>query len=172
MFAINDCVFYSTTGVCRITDIRFESFRGSEAQEYYVLKPFFKSNSITYISTADDELLAKIRPILTKDEIYSLIMGMPDAEEIWISDDRERDRAFGTKVRTGDSHDLVQLIKSLYLEKDRKKEQGKKLNTSDFRIMTTAEKLLHEEFAVVLEINVDEVVPFIQARISGLSQSA
>ena len=41
------------------------------------------------------------------------------------------------------------------MEKLRKKEEGKKLNSGDEKIMNEAEKLLHEEFALVLNIKVD-----------------
>ncbi len=167
MFNINDSVVYNTIGVCKIVDIRTEKFRSAEEQEYYVLKPFFDSNSITYVSTTDEELVAKIRPILTRDEINSLIQGMPEEESIWISDDRERDREYSVKLHSGDCHELVKLIKTLYLEKDRKKGTGKRLNATDTKIMTTAEKLLYDEFAIVLGIKPAEVVSFIQAHIPG-----
>jgi len=165
MFKAGECIVYSTIGVCRIVDIRFEKFRGSEAQEYYVLKPYFDSNSITYVSTSDEELLAKMRPVLTREAIDDLIRNMPHEESIWISDDRERDREYSVKVRSGDSRELVKLIRTLYLEKERKKGTGKRLNSTDLRIMTAAEKLLHEEFAVVLGIEPKDVVPHILAQL-------
>ncbi len=166
MFAMNDCVFYDTTGVCRIVDIRTERLGGSEAQEYYVLKPIYNQNSITYVCTSDADLLAKMRPILTKEEVHALIQAMPTEEEIWIRDDRDRDREYGARLRTGDSHELMKIIKTLYLEKERKKGTGKRLTTMDTRIMATAEKLLHEEFALVLDIDPKDVVPFISSHLS------
>jgi RNA polymerase-interacting CarD/CdnL/TRCF family regulator len=60
----------------------------------------------------------------------------------------------------------VKLIRTLYLEKERKKGTGKRLNSTDVKIMTAAEKLLHEEFAVVLGIEPKDVVPHILAQLS------
>lgn len=52
-----------------------------------------------------------------------------------------------TKIlKSGDNKQLVKLIRTLYLEKV----EVKKLYVNDEKIMTDAEKLLHEEFALVL----------------------
>ena len=47
------------------------------------------------------------------------------------------------------------------LLKEKKKIEGKKLYVGDEKIMSEAQRLLHEEFALVLNIKVDEVLPFI-----------
>ncbi len=168
MFAINDFVFYGTTGVCQIVDFRTEKIGSSKAQEYYVLKPVFTPGSTLYVCASDDELVSHMRPTLTKEAVYSLIDTMPTEEEIWICDDRDRDREYGAKIRSGDCHEFIKIIKALYLERERKKETGKRLNAMDARLMATAEKLLHEEFAFVLGIDPKEIVSFIQSRISNL----
>lgn len=171
MFAINDCVFYSTTGVCRIVDIRTERIGGSKAQEFYILKPFYNPSSTLYVCTSDADLLLHMRPTLTKEEVYCLIDTMPAEEEIWICDDRERDRAFGAKIRSGDCHEFIKIIKTLYLERERKKETGKRLNALDAKLMASAEKLLHEELAYVLEIAPKDVVSYIKTRISNTERA-
>lgn len=164
MFSIDDYVFYSTHGVCQITDIKSETFGDSGAQEYYVLKPLH-TNTLAYVSMTNEALLAKIRPIMTKAEIYSLIQEMPNEEIVWLENNRERNDVFSAKLRTGDSHELVRLIKTIYFEKNQKKEAGKKISATDARIMNAAEKLLYEEFAFVLGMAPEEVLPFIQEQI-------
>jgi CarD family transcriptional regulator len=42
----------------------------------------------------------------------------------------------------------------------------KKLTKSDEDIMSTAERQLYEEFAIVLDISPDEIVPFIFQRLA------
>ena len=49
----------------------------------------------------------------------------------------------------------------------KKTAEGKKLMKADEEIMKAAEKSLHEEFAVVLDISLDEVPPFILKHISS-----
>lgn len=72
-----------------------------------------------------------------------------------------------TKIlKSGDNKQLVKLIRTLYLEKV----EVKKLYVNDEKIMTDAEKLLHEEFALVLDIKVDEVLPFILGKLEVLQK--
>ena len=42
---------------------------------------------------------------------------------------------------------------------------GKRLTYADARVMDAAERLLHEEFAFVLGMQIDEVVSFIEAQL-------
>jgi len=160
MFSVNDHIFYSTTGVCRITGIKREKFGNIDEQDYYILQPIY-SKSITYVSTTNETQLAKMRPVMTRDEIYSLINNMPNEENIWLQNIHDRNDVFSEKLRTGNSNELVKLIKTLFLEGNKKRGKGKTLNINDIKILTTAEKLLHEEIAFVLGIEPDRVLAFI-----------
>lgn len=172
MFRVGDRVVYGTTGVCRIADIRAESFGGATAQEYYILKPWADARSTIYVSTADTDLLSKMRHLMTKREISSLMKSMADEGAAWISDDRARNDDYSAKIRTGDRREFVKLIRTLYLENEKRKETGRKLSQADTKIMDLAERLLHEEFAAVLGIKVEDVVSFIQERVPARQPAA
>ena len=95
---------------------------------------------------------------------------MPHNESIWIEDINLRKEKYTKILKSGDNKQLVKLIRTLYLEKEKKKVEGKKLYVNDEKIMTNAEKLLHEEFALVLDIKVDEVLPFILGKLEVLQK--
>ena len=63
---------------------------------------------------------------------------------------------------SGDRRELLLLVKSLYKHKQERKAEGKKLWTIDENAMKRAEKLVYEEFATDLNIEAEEVVPFIE----------
>lgn len=107
---------------------------------------------------------------MTINEVYSLINTMPHTESIWIEDINLRKEKYTKILKSGDNKQLVKLIRTLYLEKEKKKVDGKKLYVNDEKIMTDAEKLLHEEFALVLDIKVDEVLPFILGKLEVLQK--
>ena len=107
---------------------------------------------------------------MTINEVYSLINTMPHNESIWIEDINLRKEKYTKILKSGDNKQLVKLIRTLYLEKEKKKVEGKKLYVNDEKIMTNAEKLLHEEFALVLDIKVDEVLPFILGKLEVLQK--
>lgn len=165
MFKVNDCIFYSTIGICRITAIQTTKRGEAEERECYVIKPMADPHSTLFVPTDQEGLAAHMRHLLSKDEIDGLIQNMPMEESIWISNERDRSKEYFAKISSGDIHDLIKIIKTLYQEKGRKKATGKGLNTTDNRIMNTAEKLLHEEFAFVLGIDPKDVAQYIQDRL-------
>lgn len=128
-------------------------------REYYILKPAYDPNSTIYAPI--DNNMINIRRIMTVQEVYNLIKTMPDNETIWIDDINLRKEKYNEILKKGDKVELVKLIRTLYLEKEKKKTEGKKLYVGDEKIMSEAQRLLHEEFALVLNIKVDEVLPFI-----------
>ena len=158
MYKINDYVVYGLTGVCQITDIQKDSI-DDEEKEYYVLTPVFSENMT--IKTPVDNVNAKMRKVITKNEALSLIAAMPDQETAWITDNRERSEAFKTALKTGKSEELVKLVKTIYLEKEEMATIGKKLSKSDEEVLKAAEKQLNEEIAIALEIPLDKVTEYI-----------
>lgn len=159
MFKVNDYVVYSTTGVCKIIDIREEMDPSDNEIEYYILQPVSSSN-MTIKAPVNNHKIS-IRKILTKEAVSALITAIPEIETIWIDDNRQRSEVFKTALKSGKCEEWIKLIKTLYLEKKERSSLGKKLMKSDEDIMKAAEKHLYEEFSVVLGISPDEVATYI-----------
>ncbi|HWR43229.1 CarD family transcriptional regulator [Sporomusa sp.] len=163
MFKVNDYVIYGSTGVCKITDIGRDKYSSDET-EYYILHPVHNNNMT--IKTPVNNPSVLMRPILTKDEVLSLITSMPEKETFLIDNNRERSITFKAALKTHQDEELIRIIKTLYLEKQAKSVVNKKLTKTDEDIMNTAEKQLYEEFAIALNISPDEVLPYILEHIS------
>lgn len=161
MFSINDYVIYGTTGICKIVDIRKKCFGMDTEKTYYILQPVYSNNSTIYVPIDNDSVTKKMQPILTTEEIYDLIKTMPDEKTFWIADDNLRKEKYIEILKTGDRKELIKLIKTLYAHKKERLESGRKFYAADENIMNSAEKILYEEFALVLSIKPEEVVPFI-----------
>ena len=157
MFQVNDVVMRGTSGICKIVDIRKENFRGAP-EMYYVLQPINEKTTI-FCPVESDKL--KIRKLLTREEIDELIGSMPNRENIWIENDTERKDKFNAILKHGDHAELISLLKTLYRKREEKKELGKKFHIADERVMKEAEQLLHGEFAYVLGIGEEQVLPYI-----------
>ncbi len=162
-FKINDTVMYGNCDICKIVDIRNEKFSDNE-QLYYVLKPVYDERSTIYCPV--DSELVKLRKLLTKDEVYELIALMPDTETEWIENDQERKQRFNDLLRNGNHQQLVKLLKTLYYNRELKTREGKKFYAADERVMKEAEKIVHGEIAHVLDISLEEVVPFITGQLA------
>jgi CarD family transcriptional regulator len=162
MYNVNDVVIYAPQCVCRVDDISEHDFSGSPVT-YYVLKPVNDSKNIFYVPTENSSLTDRMRHILSKNDIDSLISLMPDEANIWIDDEHLRKETYSEILRKGDRKDLIKLIKTLY---SRKKNNGyRKLHAADERFLKEAENMLYDEFAYVLDIPRDQVVTYIKQHI-------
>ena len=165
MHKINDMVLYGAEGLCRIADISVQNMHGEDT-EYYVLKPLSESGSTIFVPTGSEVLTAKMKRVMSAEEIYALIRTMPDEAAEWIENENLRKQRYREILAGGDRTALVGMIKAVHFHEEERKKLGKKLHLSDERFMKDAEKLLYEEFAHVLNIRKDEVVPFIMEQIS------
>lgn len=164
MFQVNDTILYGSQSVCTVTEI-CERRIGGQKLRYYVLKPVFDSRSTIYVPCENTGLVGKMRRILSAAEIYTLIDELQDGAVPWIADETERKEAYGEILRSGDRKALAGLIRTLYLHREQQKAAGKKFHTVDEQLLDRAQKLLHEEFAYVLNLRPEDVPPFIAKRI-------
>ena len=160
MFGVGDTVLYGTQGVCKIAGTEQKRIRG-EYVDYLVLRPIYDETSTIFVPKNNETLLAKMRAVLSKEEIYEMIRDMPDEDTIWIEDDNLRKQQYQQIISDGDRRKLVKLIKTLHLHRLSQEEKGRHLHQADEVVLKQAEKLLHDEFALVLNIRPDEVLPFI-----------
>lgn len=165
MFEIGDIVMHGNNGACRISDIRSCSFAGMPARTYYILNPVYDKESTFYVPVDNDKI--RLRKLLAKSDVYDLIKIMPDDGTPWIDNDAERNTAFTDIIRRGDHTELIKLIKTLYNKREEVRDTGRKFHVNDERAMRDAEKMLYEEFALVLNIDPDEVIPYITERLAG-----
>ena len=101
MININDTILYGSEGVCTVVDIVERDF-GGKAMQYYVLKPVYNNSSTIYVPVHNEALTAKMRRILSKEEIYDIIQAMPGEESMWIEDENERKEKYKEILHRGD----------------------------------------------------------------------
>lgn len=164
MFKVNDTIMYGTQGICKIVEITEKDFMGAK-KEYYVLKPINDAGATLFAPKNNAKIEAKMRRILSKEEINELIETMPYEEANWISNENERKEKYKSIIASGDRTELIKMIKALYFQKKKREADGKHLYLSDERFFKEAERILYDEFQYVLKIQRDELMSFIFARI-------
>ncbi len=164
MYSTGDTVVYGTQGVCRIEGTQTKRIRG-EYVEYLVLRPVYDQNSTVFVPKKNEKLMTKMRDVLSAEEIYNIIQELPEKDPIWIEDDNIRKSKYQEMIDEGDRRKIMLIIKTLYRHRIEQEEKGRRLHQADEFILKQAEKLLHDEFALVLEIKPEEVVPFIMKQI-------
>ena len=153
-------VMYGTSGVCRIEGTEKRCFDGKNENEYWKLIPLESENSVYYIpmDTLDD----KVRELATRDEIESFLTTMQNIDPLAISDVHKRREVFGNILRGGNYSELISLIKLLNSEQQQRATTGKKLSMADEKVMHDAEKIMFQEFSVVLDMNMEQVKTYIE----------
>ena len=165
MFQIHDMLLYGSRGVYQIDDICEKTFRGVTKQ-YYVLKSVRHKGSTIYVPADNKALQKKMRRILSPEEIYRLIKAMPYEDSFWIENESQRKETYRKILSDGNRLDLVRMIKALYQHRQELLAKGKKLHSADDQFFREGERLLYEEFALVLHIRPEQVLPFIMEQLN------
>jgi CarD family transcriptional regulator len=164
MYKENDTVMYKAQGLCKITEISEKEFGGNR-RLYYVLKPLNDDKATIFVPADNETTTAKMYPVSSPEEILALIQAMSCEKTIWIEDEIARKSRYQEILSGDDRLELARLAKTLYLHQQTQKNKGKRLHLTDERCLREAEKILHEEIAHVLNIERDQVLPFILGQV-------
>jgi CarD family transcriptional regulator len=162
MYRVNDAVLYGTQGVCKITEISEKNLCGKPT-EYYVLKPVQDDKATIFVPINSEIASMNMHPVMSAEEVYTLIKNMPGADFIWIEEDVIRRNRYQEILTGGDRMELVKLIKTLHQHQQRQRDKGKgkEMPLAEKHMLKEAEKILHGEFAYVLNMKYEQVLPFI-----------
>ena len=157
---IGTYVLYGKTGVCFVK----ERMTMSGAQ-YYVLQPISDSRSSVYIPCGNADLVARMRPLLSHEEIDVLLSDADDVKMAWVDDRGERSMLYRAITVGGDRRELIRLICCLMRKKQERLALGKRLSSMDESALHECVRLVEEEFSMVLDIPRHEVGLYIQERL-------
>ena len=160
-FKKGDLVVYGTSGVCVLEDI-CEMNLGGDTHMYYILKPKSNGGSTVFVPCDNDLLKAKLRYVLTKDEIEAILRGVKNHDIDWIVDRRKRGESFKEIIVGGVKGEMLSMIRCLHQRRYELAKQSKKLSTSDEGFLKTAEKLVSEELGFALGIPANDVGEYIR----------
>ena len=160
MFKVNDIIKYGSNGVCRIVDISTQTFDDKDA-EYYILRPIRAKDSTYFVPVQNETLVSRMHMLLTTEDLYSLIRDIPTCEAEWIDNDKKRMLEYSSVIVSGDRRNIIGVIRALYHRKTLLEKDNKRLHVADERLLKDAERIIHDEFAVVLNIEPSEVSAFI-----------
>lgn len=167
MFEKGEYIVYGMTGVCLVKDIKEMNMDGNSSSDklYYVLEPTAVSGN--RIITPVEGNKNVMRRIMTSEEAYSLIDGIKEISQLWITDDKQREMIYKEALKTCDCREWVGIIKTLYLRKKDRMNRGKRLTEVDERYMKKAKENLYGELSIPLGIPPAKVEEFITARIDA-----
>lgn len=165
MFKTGDTVVHPASGVCRIVDIEEKSFAGGEKRRYYVLKTIYDAvATVIHIPVDGDSI--KLRKLLDIGDIRDIIRTVSVKDALWTDDNSVRKERFQQILKEGDHGRILQMICEIHIKRAERESEGKRIYASDSKILTDAERLIHQEFAHILDIAPDRVGEFILSELN------
>lgn len=160
MFEAGEYIVYGNTGVCKVGEVTKMTAPGTEEDRlYYTLEPVYDKGCRLFTPIDNQKVI--MRPVLTKSEAEELIARMKEIDTLWVSDEKHREQIYKEAIRTGNCEEWVKIIKTLYLRKQSRLAEGKKVTSSDAKYLHLAEESLYGELSVVMGIPKEEMEAFI-----------
>ena len=155
MLKVGEMVVYAATGLCEVIDIETKKI-GKISKDYYVLKPSASSTATVFIPTDNENLLKKVRRVLSKTEITELINEVKNTNPQWIEDDNDRKNKFKEIVSMGNRKDCLTVLRAIKYHQAELHDSGKRLHIADEIVMKDIIKIVCSEMAFVLNISIED----------------
>lgn len=165
MFQVGDYVVYGTTGVCLVLDVGMMDLSESTRDRlYYTLSPLGDRDGKIYTPVDNQKVI--LRSVLTKGQAEELIDDIRNIGTLWVKDEKRREEIYKEVLRKCDCREWVKIIKTLYLRRQSRLAEGKKVTAVDERYLKMVEMNLYGELAIALEIEKEEVGEYIYKRVA------
>ena len=166
MFKVGDYVICGNKGVCTVENITTLDIAGvDKKREYYILKPLYMGGSTVYVPV--DSPKESMRRVLKRDEAQRLIEAIPGIPLLTITNEKLTEQMYKECIKTNSCEELVRMIKTIYLRKQKRIQAGRKITAVDAKYSHMAEENLYGELAVALDMNRKDVEGYIAEVIDG-----
>lgn len=166
MFEKGELIVYGRTGICEVKDVTTLKMDGVEKERlFYILVPLKDRSG--KIFTPVDNSKVPMRHILSRDEASALISEIPEIPELWIASDKLREASYKECMGTCRCEEWIRIIKTLYLRKQKRLAEGKKITATDERYLKQAEQHLYAELSLALGIPEDKMENYIAEHVGS-----
>ena len=156
MYQIGDYIVKSGNGVCRIEKVMHLDMAGIDRNRlYYMLVPINDENGKVYVPV--DTSVRQLRKVMSTEEAYALIAKISDAEEIDVQNDKLREQKYKEILKEFEPESMLRIMKTTYLRRKERLEQGKKNMAVDEYYLNLTEKIILSELCLVLNKDQGEI---------------
>ena len=159
MYSILQLVVYGSHGVCRILKTE-ERTVDRKKVEYFVLEPLAQPGTVYLIPSQNPAALAKIRPLLSQEELKGFI-SMEVTMDTWIPDENRRKQQYRSVLSSGDMQLQMQMLRMLQQYQEQQLQSGKKIHICDDNFLRDVQKVIAGEISAVLEISAKDAMQYL-----------
>lgn len=162
-YEVGDFIVHETSGVCRVVEICEKALGGRGSEKlYYSLEPVFSRG--TMLTTPVDTKV-RIRDVIPPEDFEDLLERVPSFPFLQEENTRARTELFKEEIAKFDIDALATVLKTVYLRKEMRIAEGKKVMASDEKIISIASKKLFEEMAFSMNVSMEEIAKRFYERI-------
>lgn len=148
MYNKGDIIVYGKSGVCIVDDICEVEF-GIEGL-CYKLRPYDDQQNVIYISVENDKIL--MRKLISAEKARDIIDQMGECPAVFPKNDKERAEFVRETLNSDDMSKWMQLLKGLYIEREKRMRMRKSLKYKDEKVFNFLENFIMGELSVALDI--------------------
>lgn len=160
MYQVGELVVYGMHGVCRVVS-QEERLVDKKRLNYLALEPVGHGDSRFLVPTQNASAMAKLQPVLSKEELEAMITSEDVKTGEWIRDENQRKQTYRELIGSGDRKRLMRMVHTLYRHKANQITLGKKNHLCDENFLHDAEKLLIGEISIVLRLEPEQARAYI-----------
>lgn len=166
MYQIGDRVVYGMHGVCCVVD-REKRTVDKKSVEYLALEPLGQAGSRYLVPTHNSVAMAKLRRMLTSQELEQMLASGEIRKDAWIRDENQRKQAYRELISSGDRVRLMQMVATLYRHRAEQSAAGRKVHLCDDNFLRDAERLLCSEIALVMDLEPDQAKMYLRNQLKA-----
>lgn len=166
MYQVGAQVLYGVHGVCTIAELEERTVDRKKIL-YYVLEPREQAGARYYVPAGNPAAVAKMRTIMTRQELEALLDSDVVRQDAWIEDENQRKQCYRELISSGDRTRLICMVRTLHGRKKMQAAAGRKFHLCDENFLRDAEKLLSSEFSLVLDIPQEELPTYVRRAVEG-----
>ncbi|MBQ1229455.1 MAG: hypothetical protein IIX80_00330 [Clostridia bacterium] len=168
MFQTDEYVFYSSGGICRITDIQTAPLDNMPAdRQYYVMQSIHDSNGVMYIPVDSDQVF--LRRLLSREEACALLDRIPMVDAIEESDAKLLRNKYTEAMRTHEPLEWVRVIKTVYRRIGEKTARAQRISETERSFAENAKRYLYAELALALDLQGVDMEEYIAEHIRKMA---
>ncbi len=167
MYQVGQQVVYGVHGVCGIIAVE-ERQVDRKRISYFVLQPLQQPDTRYYVPAHNENALAKLRPLMDRERLLRLLSSEEMRKEEWIEDENRRKQHYRQMVADLDFEAMIRSIHTLREQKGKLAVAGKKFHLCDDNFLRDIQKLLRQEFSLVLGIPEPELDAYLQTLMKDL----
>ena len=163
MFKINDSVIHCREGLSTIV-----SMSNMNGKDYFLVSVNRNSGETIYVPV--DTASSIIRPLMNKKEADELLLYIKKIKKEFNTNTKQRRDAYKKMLSSGNVKEIAYLYRQLYFYEKIGGENNTeiKLGPVDIDMLSYAQNMLMDEFALTYNVKREEVKDFIEKSISKL----